>query len=183
MTITGVRWAESVNRKANQGHVTVYKGNKDVIEELTDSGNFLLTNRGGCILTNDNEEGRKMVEQCYKLSKTVINPIIDWTDDDVWEFIHEYEVPYCNLYDEGYKRLGCIGCPMSNNAKEELDRWPKYKMAYIKAFQRMLDLYTRPTDWKSGEDVMDWWLTPYGRRKYKSLRGENAGQMEIEEDD
>ena len=47
MTITGVRWAESVNRRLNQGGVTVYKGNKEVLNILKDSGNFTETNRGG----------------------------------------------------------------------------------------------------------------------------------------
>ena len=46
-------------------------------------------------------------------SKHLINPIIDWEDEDVWEFINQYEIPYCSLYDEGFARLGCIGCPMS----------------------------------------------------------------------
>ena len=92
------------------------------------------------MLNNDNEESRKMVEQCYKLSKTVVNPIIDWTDEDVWEFIHEYNVPYCELYDQGYKRLGCIGCPMGTvkHREEEFERYPKYKQAYIRAFDRMV---------------------------------------------
>lgn len=183
MTITGVRWAESSNRRANQGHITIYKGNTEVLDTLKESGNFTETLRGGVVLTNDNSDSRKMVEQCYKLSKTVVNPIIDWTDEDVWEFIHEHDVPYCKLYDEGHKRLGCIGCPMSHNAKDELERWPKYKRAYIKSFQRMLDLYTRPTEWKSGEDVMEWWLTPFGARKFKPRRGEEAGQMEFEDDE
>ena len=47
LAITGVRWAESANRKKNQGEVTIYKSNKDVIEELADNGNFSLTPRGG----------------------------------------------------------------------------------------------------------------------------------------
>ena len=184
LTITGVRWAESSNRRNNQGGVTVYKRNKDVIETLKGSVNFTETPRGGgVVLTNDNEESRKMVEQCYRLSKIVVNPIIDWTDEDVWEFIHEYEVPYCKLYDEGFKRLGCVGCPMSSHQAEEFERWPKYKQAYIRAFQRMIDGYTRDTEWKNGEDVMKWWLTPYRNRKYKPLRGEKAGQMEFDEDD
>ena len=45
MTITGVRWAESSNRKINQGELTVYKGKN--MKELVDSGNFTETNRGG----------------------------------------------------------------------------------------------------------------------------------------
>lgn len=116
---------------------------------------------GGVVLNNDNKESRKMVEQCYKLSKTVINPIIDWSNEEVWEFIREYKVPYCKLYDQGYKRLGCIGCPMGNN-KVELEKYPKYKQAYIKAFDRMLkegrEAGIDYDKWKTGEDVYKWWV-------------------------
>ena len=112
------------------------------------------------VLTNDNEEGRKMVEQCYKLSRTVVNPIIDWDDGDVWEFIREYGVPYCELYDRGYKRLGCVGCPMSGHAGEELEKYPKYKQAYNRAFERMLEKLTDKDrcQWRTGEDVYNWWI-------------------------
>jgi 3'-phosphoadenosine 5'-phosphosulfate sulfotransferase (PAPS reductase)/FAD synthetase len=72
----------------------------------------------------------------------MLNPIIDWSTEEVWEFIHEYNVPYCKLYDEGYKRLGCIGCPMGSveNRYRDFERYPKYKQAYIRAFDRMIDV-------------------------------------------
>lgn len=160
MTITGVRWAESPNRRNNQGHITVMKGDKKDLNKLVESGDFTETLRGGVVLNNDNEESRKMVEQCYKLSKTVINPIIDWDDGDVWEFIKEYNIPYCKLYDEGYKRLGCIGCPISTHQAEELEKYPKYKQAYIRAFDRMIEAFTDKSKctWESGEDVYRWWI-------------------------
>ena len=47
MAVTGVRWAESSNRRENQGMVTFFKKNKQVIGELKDNENFSLTNRGG----------------------------------------------------------------------------------------------------------------------------------------
>lgn len=168
MTITGVRWAESPNRRKNQGEITVMKGGKAQLNELVESGNFSQTPRGGVVLNNDNEESRKMIEQCYRLSKTVVNPIIDWTNEDVWEFIHEYEVPYCRLYDEGYKRIGCIGCPMGSteHRKAEFERYPKFKQAYINSFERMLHYRDDNPggkeyiqyDWKTGEEVFTWWI-------------------------
>lgn len=111
---------------------------------------------------NDNAQSRKMVEQCYKRSKTTINPIIDWTDSEVWEFIHEYKVPYCKLYDQGYKRLGCIGCPMSRRHQfKELEENPKYKQAYLRAFKRMLENCKarglNPT-WADENEVYEWWI-------------------------
>lgn len=156
--VTGVRWAESGNRKDNQGLVTVYKSGKK--EELPPG--FTETPRGGVVLNNDNEEGRQFVESCYRLRKTVLNPIINWEDEDVWEFIHKYNIPYCSLYDKGYKRLGCIGCPMNTTtAAEDLEKYPTYKRAYIRAFDRMLDERKKkglPLTWKTGEEVMAWWL-------------------------
>lgn len=163
LVITGVRWAESANRKNNQGEITVMKPKKKQRDELLDSGNFTQTNKGGVVLNNDNDESRKMVEQCYRQTKTVINPIIDWSTEEVWEFIHEYNIPYCELYDKGYKRLGCIGCPMGTveHRKEEFERYPKYKQAYLRAFDRMIEERNRggyPTEWKDGNELMEWWI-------------------------
>ena len=92
------------------------------------------------MLRLDNRENARMVEMCYKTHTTLINPIIDWTDDEVWEFIREYNIPYCCLYDEGFKRLGCIGCPMGSKEQRlhEFERWPKYKHLYMLAFEKMI---------------------------------------------
>ena len=104
-----------------------------------------------------------MIEQCYKQTKTVVNPIIDWLDEDVWEFIHEYNIPYCKLYDEGYSRLGCIGCPMgtAEHRKAEFERYPKYKQAYTRAFDKMV----KARKWggykqiqANGTEVMKWYM-------------------------
>jgi phosphoadenosine phosphosulfate reductase len=43
----------------------------------------------------------------------------------------------------------------------EFERYPKYKLNYIKAFNRMLAARDSPTTtWKSGQDVFDWWVSP-----------------------
>ena len=121
--VTGVRWAESANRKKNRNLVDIQTGKKSE----------------AIIYNDDNDEARRAVEQCYRTHKTLVNPIIDWTDDDVWEFIKCNEVSYCCLYDQGYKRLGCIGCPMNHAAAAaELEDYPKYKDAYLRAFARMI---------------------------------------------
>lgn len=162
VTMTGVRWAESVNRSKNQGLVNVF-GTKST----------------RLILNDDNDESRRAVEQCYRTRKTLVNPIIDWTDADVWEFIHTHEIPYCRLYDEGFTRLGCIGCPMNTNAAAELDRWSTYRRAYTRAFEKMIAARRADgkTDgnWYSGDAVMRWWLD--NSKKEKII----DGQMELEE--
>ena len=95
-------------------------------------------------------------------AKTTINPIIDWTDAEVWEFIHEYDVPYCELYDQGYKRIGCIGCPMgmAKGMIKDFKRYPKYKTLYLKAFQKMLEENEKrgKKSWETADEVMEWWI-------------------------
>ena len=142
VTVTGVRWAESPRRKEAHDVVDFKNKPKSTIKIANKLGvEYKLNKSGNVILNDDNDEARRMVEQCYRTRKTLVNPIVDWTDEDVWDFIHEYNIPYCSLYDEGFKRLGCIGCPLAGRKmmEKEFERWPKYKELYIRAFQKMVD--------------------------------------------
>ena len=104
--------------------------------ETAEKKSYRMTNQDP-----DNPD-QQMIHQCMTHKRRMLNPIIDWSTEEVWEFIHEYNVPYCKLYDEGYKRLGCIGCPMGSveSRYRAFERYPKYKQAYIRAFDRMIDV-------------------------------------------
>lgn len=124
MTVTGVRWAESSNRSTNQGLIRIdaKRSTKDISD--ANGAAHIKTAKGGIVMNYDDAATRRTVEQCFRTSKTILNPIIDWEDDDVWEFLNDVaKVPHCELYDQGYKRLGCIGCPMSVNREAELERY------------------------------------------------------------
>lgn len=163
-TITGVRWAESTNRKKNQGFITIPSESKKLRKELVKNGvNFAETKSGGVVLNFDNDDEKDVINRCIRTGKMLINPIIHWEDEDVWEFLNSLNIPHCELYDEGFKRLGCIGCPLSgtNGMKRDFERWPKYREYYIKAFEKMLIERKKknlPTEWKNGEEVMKWWI-------------------------
>lgn len=169
VTVTGVRWAESANRKNNQGLVVIqgnFKGSE--IEGQTSfldpvEDRVINEKRGSLILTNDNEENRRTLEHCFRRHKTTVNPIIDWSDDEVWEFIKAEKIPYCGLYDEGFNRIGCIGCPMAgtDGREKEFSRWPKYKENYLRAFDRMLKAKKEnglKTQYQSAQEVFNWWM-------------------------
>ena len=173
--VTGVRWAESNNRNNNQSLVTIVGKPKATIalaEEL--QADYEQTPKGGLILNTDNDESRRMVEQCYRTTSTLVNPIIDWTDDDVWEFLNYYGCKSNPLYQCGMKRIGCIGCPMQDRdgMKSDFVRYSKYRDNYLRAFGRMLK--ARETagldnnSWNSPEAVMMWWV------------GDNPLQMSFE---
>ena len=102
--------------------------------------------------------GRKMIESCYKhIGKKYMNAIIDWKDSDVWDFIKENKMSYCELYDQGWKRLGCILCPMSGRCgkrkqKDILDMLMLIFCVLIKYIKkRSLKEKHRLTDGKMGK--------------------------------
>jgi len=114
---------------------------------------------------------RKMVEHCLKgKTKTYLHPILDWTTEEVWEFIRSNNLSYCSLYDEGFKRIGCIGCPNAGKKRErDFIRWPKYKARYIRAFQRSSkerdrriqngETHLSTNNWTDGESMFEWWMS------------------------
>lgn len=124
---------------------------------------YAVSPKGGIVLNIDNAASRQFVERCYRTTSTLINPIVDWSDRDVWDFLNYYGCKSNPLYQEGFRRIGCIGCSMSGSCqmKNEFARYPKYKENYIRAFDRMLDSRKDrdlPTVWKSGEEVFAWWI-------------------------
>lgn len=165
MVVTGVRWAESARRKANQG-VAVIGGKPKTTQKKADElgVDYSISKSGSLVMNEDNDENRRLAEYCYRTQKMLLNPIVDWTDDEVWEFLNEIvKVPHCCLYDEGFKRIGCIGCPMAGaeGQKREFERYPKFRALYVRAFDRMVEKRKAdglPTEWQDGEAVMRWWL-------------------------
>jgi phosphoadenosine phosphosulfate reductase len=39
-----------------------------------------------------------------------INPLVNWSEQDVWDYIHKYDVPYNKLHDQGFLSIGCASC-------------------------------------------------------------------------
>lgn len=150
MIATGIRRAESRNRQDREVFEAIGHTKADAIRA---SEKMLLT---------DNDKSRALFEQCRLKAKTVINPIIDWTDTEIWEFIHQEHIHTNPLYCMGFNRVGCIGCPMASKSRwKEFAMFPAYKQMYIQAFERMLDVRKQKgkrRNWKSGEEVFLWWM-------------------------
>lgn len=165
LKVTGVRWEESQRRKESADVVKIIgkpKTNQKYAEEI--GADYRVTKQGGLVLNYDDDASRRMVEHCYRTSATMINPIVDWTTVNVWEFLRYYGCQSNPLYEiTGCNRIGCIGCPLSGPKQMAADflRYLKYKQNYIRAFDRMLVRRKEKgleTQWQNGEDVMAWWL-------------------------
>ena len=142
---TDVRWSES-RARSKRGIYEDINRNKDK----------------KIILNNDNDDKRLLFERCEKQAKTVVNPIIDWKEQDVWDYLKENKTPCNPLYECGSKRVGCIGCPMAGKRRyEEFRSYPKYKQMYIHAFDRMLEVRRqngKSSTWQESYDVFRWWM-------------------------
>ena len=134
---TGVRKAESVRRsKRNEIEVSGHKfsGHMDEFEDWQEKRIRKKVKN----LNQDQFSDAKQTEvRCINgKDKILLNPILEWSEDDVWEFLNKVvEVPHCELYDEGYTRIGCIGCPMATtkNQIKQYKRWPHVKEKWIRA--------------------------------------------------
>ena len=149
--VTGVRWAESAKRANNRGVLEVL--HKDKEKRI--------------VLNNDNDESRRLFEACTIKAKRVCNPIVDWADEDVWDYIQSEHITTNPLYQEGFKRVGCIGCPMAGTKGRQFEfaRYPKFKDMYIRAFDKMIEERIRRDRiqgaWRigtTGRDIYHWWM-------------------------
>lgn len=147
---TGVRWAESVNRSKR----------RDIFEKH-------ISNRDKEVhIRNDEESLDALFAPCRLAAKRFVNPIVDWSNREVWDFLHDARIPVNPLYSCGFSRVGCIGCPMAGKHRYfEFARYPQYEKLYLMAFERMLKERCRrgkfDGSWHMGttaEDVFHWWM-------------------------
>lgn len=154
--ITGVRWAESWKRQRRKD-LEVRLGFSEYIKEEGDS-------RKELILSSDNDEKRKMIENCEIKSQRAINPIVDWSDNDVFEYIYKNNIKISDLY-KFYNRIGCVLCPMSGARQKNLDERlaPGYKKAFLKSCERMIEKRKQigkpcKENWNTPEKLYNWWV-------------------------
>lgn len=150
VTLIGIRHQES-SRRAKRKEVEIssrkYSGTLEGLEEYRQKiyatksqstrkrrGKTVPHERDEVNITNATDE--RTLGCISGKESLLISPIIHWTERDVWEFLtNVVRVPHCELYDQGFRRIGCIGCPMSNFRQKiiENQRWPHVKRNWIKA--------------------------------------------------
>ncbi|MCP8308869.1 MAG: phosphoadenosine phosphosulfate reductase family protein [archaeon] len=102
-----------------------------------------------------------------------INPILDWTIDEVWKYIRIYDLPYNSLYDKGLKRIGCWCCPYKTD-----DEWAQIQELFpekVRYFESVLEKQAEKMKIKDKERFIKkrgWasWVSPTRRRIVGELR-------------
>ena len=143
VTLIGIRHAESSRRAARQ-EVEIsekkYSGDLEGLEVYRKERNAQKRGRkpkNNREVTIVNADGERTLGCIRGQESLLISPIIEWTDDDVWNFLNTIGVAHCELYEQGWHRIGCIGCPMSPAKQKIIEnkRWPHVKRNWIKAIK------------------------------------------------
>ncbi len=147
VTLIGIRKAESARRaKRNEVEISSRKfsGDLEALEAYRQEQRAKRARRQskkkGVNITNADEE--TTLGCIHGKESLLISPIIHWAEQDVWEFLNDVvRVPHCSLYDEGWHRIGCIGCPMSSFKQKTLEneRYPHVKRGWLRAIKKIRD--------------------------------------------
>jgi phosphoadenosine phosphosulfate reductase len=136
----------------------------EYLKERGGSGRMIIT--GIRQMESVKRSGRRMLEPCFRdKSRHFLNVIIEWSETDVWEYIHKHNLEYCKLYDEGWKRIGCLGCPMCTNKMKGLERYPKFKKLYDRAILKLLQTNPEKSPYSTVEEGWKWWNQRSGDNK------------------
>ena len=158
--VTGVRWAESAGRRAKSGIAMVYTASHA-------NGGGERSAAAAGLLTTDDASSRRLFEQCQMRGVRMLNPIIDWSNDDVWDYLHSRHIEGNPLYKEGWTRIGCVGCPLASRRAREIAfaRYPKLYKAWHDASAYVIErrkemgnpMFLAGKEVESVEDVLGVW--------------------------
>lgn len=163
VTLIGIRKSESARRNKREEISIQIKGKRT--EETFDQWS---------------EHEEKMVTCVGGKDKILVSPIIHWTEQDVWEFLNDVvKVSHCKLYDEGYTRIGCICCPMSQKKQKlrEIKRYPHVKRRWIQSIQKLIDEGYISQNFQDPEFGFNWWISGKG---FKEFYADEVLQQKIE---
>lgn len=164
--VTGVRWAESAARRSKSGIAMVHTASVPHPTSPRRTGGEQAAAAAG-LLTTDDASSRRLFEQCQMRGVRVLNPIIDWSDEDVWSYLASRGIEGNPLYKEGWTRIGCVGCPLAVRRVRELAfaRYPGlYKawaesIAYVIARRKAMGnpMFLGGKEIESVDDVLGTW--------------------------
>lgn len=131
-----------------------------ILKEVGGSGRIVITGIRSAESSKRSKRNQFETSKTDK-SKRFLHIIFDWTDEEIWHYIRSLNMKYCVLYDEGWKRIGCIGCPMASKKeiKVQFERYPNYKKAYINSIQKCINKNPSKHFGKDAELFFAWWIS------------------------
>lgn len=143
VTLTGVRKDESARRSHRQEvFLSTRRRHPEFVQGTFDQFSRYQETTVECLQGKD---------------KLTVNPLLEWSASDVWEFIHAQNLPINPLYKMGYSRVGCLFCPMSNikSIRQDVENYPKYYSAFIRLIRRMREAAKKARGYDYYDDLTD----------------------------
>lgn len=75
----------------------------------------------------------------FKSANPASQPLSFWTEDDIWEYIRKFDVPYSRIYDQGINRTGCMFCMFGCHLEKEPNRFQRMKETHPKQYAYCMD--------------------------------------------
>lgn len=155
VVVTGVRKQESVKRaKRNEIEISGHKYS-NVYDQFNADKEKLMS----CVSGKD---------------KFIINPIINWSYRNIWDFIKLNNMEYCELYDAGYTRIGCMFCPMNSYKKLQMDA-KKYP-GVLKKIKQSVDVLMKIgkyDNFENSDEVIEWWFSKLNSKNFLNRKKQN----------
>lgn len=165
VVLTGIR-AEESRKRSSYNEVRIFSTRKEhANRDAKHSIESIEENEHRCIKGKD---------------KLMVYPILHWTEDEVWQFIRENNIPINPCY-KLFGRVGCMFCPFSNKSQIEYyeEHYPKFKEHFIASLQKYLN--KRQCSDKCGfttaEEYYDWWKSKKSLRDYIAMKAQTEIQF------
>ncbi|MEF2144072.1 MAG: phosphoadenosine phosphosulfate reductase family protein [Desulfovibrionaceae bacterium] len=71
---------------------------------------------------HESRAGRDYLEKREEPDYVQCNPLLDWTEMDIWAYTTGRGLPFCELYSKGYRSLGCVPCTETAEGTERSGR-------------------------------------------------------------
>lgn len=166
VVLTGVRKKESVRRRSRE-EIEVISRNEN--------RNFRGTKKE--FYRHQRLAEMQAVDCVFGKDRIVMNPIVYWSEADVWYFLNEIvRVEHCSLYDAGWKRIGCLFCPMSSKAEiaREIVEFPRYHALILRTIKRLREVgFLSRYPELTSEQIFDWWQS---KQNFASWLMENSSE-------
>lgn len=155
VVLTGVR-AEESKKRAGYSEVAVMSRRKEHEGRTEYDVEQMAENEHQCIKGKD---------------KVMVRPILQWTEEEVWEFIRERGLPENPCY-KLVGRVGCMFCPYSSVGAIKLyeETYPRFRELIIKALEKNLKYRRMQGDTQlqlgSAEEYYKWWKSKTSVKKW-----------------
>ena len=104
-----------------------------------------LTNKKAVIGTKLNDSNLRHNQyvrhgcNSFDTQRICSKPLSIWTDNDIWDYIQKYNLPYSDIYNKGYNRTGCIFCLFGINQEKEPNRLQMLQKTHPKLYNYVIN--------------------------------------------